>query len=93
MSDNFRPFALLVQRLREPRSYEDHKDACEQAAKVLEYLSPSAKIVLDAISAERADCCLVVGEPGKRRYLPLWEAVRGLQFTLMRGPPSKTPTR
>ena len=89
MADDFRPFALLVQRLRNPRSRNDHLDAVEQAATVLDNLSPLAKVVLDAIEADSADCLLIIGEPGKKRYVTVQEAVRALQFSLMRGPNRK----
>lgn len=86
VADDFHPFALLVERLRKPRGYDDHMDAVEQAAKVLDGLSPLAKVVLDAIEADNADCVLVIGQPGQKRYVTVREAVRRLQFSLLRGP-------
>jgi hypothetical protein len=87
VTDEFRPFALLVQRIREPRTWQDREDAVDEVVGVLERISPLAKTVLDAIEADNRDAVLVIGEPGRKRYLTVSEALRALEFMLMRGLP------
>jgi hypothetical protein len=82
---DFRPFALLVQRLRNPRDgHEQYMADVEEACKALARLSPLCKLVLEAIEADRADCALVIGEAPRQRYVSLQEAVVALANELMR---------